>query len=33
MKDATAKVLDSESDAKEAEDAPEANDDPMKAGF
>jgi hypothetical protein len=31
-KDATAKVQDSESDAKEAEDAPEANDE-MKAGF
>jgi hypothetical protein len=31
-KDATAKVLDSESDAKEAEEAPEANDK-MKAGF
>jgi hypothetical protein len=31
-KDATAKVQDSESDAKEAEDAPEA-DDEMKAGF
>jgi hypothetical protein len=31
-KDATAKVKDSESDAKEAEDAPEA-DDKMKAGF
>jgi hypothetical protein len=31
-KDATAKVQDSESDAKEAEDAPEANDK-MKAGF
>jgi hypothetical protein len=33
VKDATAKVLDSESDAKEAKDAPEANDDPIKAGF
>jgi hypothetical protein len=32
-KDTTAKVLHSESDAKEAEDAPEANDNPMKAGF
>jgi hypothetical protein len=31
-KDATAKVQDSESDAKEAKDAPEA-DDEMKAGF
>jgi hypothetical protein len=31
-KDATAKVQDSKSDAKEAEDAPEANDE-MKAGF
>ncbi len=31
-KDATAKVQDSDSDAKEAEDAPEA-DDEMKAGF
>ncbi len=31
-KDATAKVQDSESDAKEAKDAPEANDE-MKAGF
>jgi hypothetical protein len=31
-KDATAKVQDSKSDAKEAEDAPEA-DDEMKAGF
>jgi hypothetical protein len=31
-KDTTAKVQDSESDAKEAEDAPEA-DDEMKAGF
>jgi hypothetical protein len=31
-KDATAKVQDSESDAKEAKDAPEANDK-MKAGF
>jgi hypothetical protein len=31
-KDATAKVQDSESDAKEAEDAPEENDE-MKAGF
>jgi hypothetical protein len=31
-KDTTAKVQDSESDAKEAEDAPEANDE-MKAGF
>ncbi len=31
-KDATAKVQDSESDAKEAEDAPEAYDK-MKAGF
>ncbi len=31
-KDATAKVKDSESDAKEAKDAPEANDK-MKAGF
>ncbi len=31
-KDATAKVQDSESDAKEAEGAPEANDE-MKAGF
>jgi hypothetical protein len=32
-KDATAKAPYSESDAKEAEDAPEANDNPMKAGF
>jgi hypothetical protein len=32
-KDATAKAPYSKSDAKEAEDAPEANDDPMKAGF
>jgi hypothetical protein len=32
-KDATAKAPYSESDAKEAKDAPEANDDPMKAGF
>jgi hypothetical protein len=32
-KDATAKAPYSESDAKEAEYAPEANDDPMKAGF
>jgi hypothetical protein len=32
-KDATAKAPDSESDAKEAKDAPEANDDSMKAGF
>jgi hypothetical protein len=32
-KDATAKALYSESDAKEAEDAPEANDNPMNAGF
>jgi hypothetical protein len=31
-KDATAKVQESNSDAKEAEDAPEANDE-MKAGF
>jgi hypothetical protein len=31
-KDATAKVRDSESDVKEAKDAPEANDE-MKAGF
>jgi hypothetical protein len=31
-KDTTAKVQDSESDAKEAKDAPEANDK-MKAGF
>jgi hypothetical protein len=31
-KDATAKVQDSKSDAKEAKDAPEA-DDEMKAGF
>jgi hypothetical protein len=32
-KDATAKAPYSESDAKEAKDAPEANDNPMKAGF
>ncbi len=32
-KDATAKALYSESDAKEAKDAPEADDNPMKAGF
>jgi hypothetical protein len=32
-KDATAKASYSESDAKEAKDAPEMNDDPMKAGF
>jgi hypothetical protein len=32
-KDATAKAPYSESDAKEAKDAPEANDDPMKTGF
>jgi hypothetical protein len=32
-KDATAKAPSSESDAKEAEDALEANDNPMKAGF
>ncbi len=32
-KDATAKAPYSESDAREAKDAPEANDNPMKAGF
>ncbi len=32
-KDTTVKAPYSESDAKEAKDAPEANDDPMKAGF
>ncbi len=32
-KDATAKAPYSKSDAKEAKDAPEANDNPMKAGF
>jgi len=32
-KDATAKAPYSKSDAKEAEDAPEANDNPTKAGF
>jgi hypothetical protein len=32
-KDATAKAPDSKSDAKEAKDAPEANEDSMKAGF
>jgi hypothetical protein len=32
-KDATAKAPDSESDAKEAKDAPEVNDNSMKAGF
>jgi hypothetical protein len=32
-KDATAKAPYSESDAKEAKDAPEGNDNPMKAGF
>jgi hypothetical protein len=32
-KDATAKAPYSESDAKEAKDDPEANDNPMKAGF
>jgi hypothetical protein len=32
-KDATVKAPYSDSDAKEAKDAPEANDNPMKAGF
>jgi hypothetical protein len=32
-KDATAKAPDSDTDAKEAKDAPEANDNSMKAGF
>jgi hypothetical protein len=32
-RDTTAKAPDSESDAKEAKDDPEANDDSMKAGF